>query len=190
MNCFRSVDCSRHEKKTRNEKRVSLKILLFGLRSCRRRGVYQRGQTNKKKELNDTEVFKSQARAQSKMFAIWWQCGFMVSTFFQFFKAERTWKLALAYSISALATTKQYFFLLDRPVTPTMATSLPCWYMKQTESQHSKVHQELVAENHSSWHIPGVIYVTDSKSKGGTVGISQSPRSLERRFLTIHRRAS
>ena len=30
-----------------------------------------------------------------------------------------------------------------------MATSLPCWYMKQLESQHSKGYQEFVAENHS-----------------------------------------
>ena len=51
-------------------------------------------------------------------------------------------------------------------------------WVKQLESQHSKVHQEFVAENHSisrdrwsdiflglSWHNPGEIYVADWKSR-------------------------
>ena len=41
----------------------------------------------------------------------------MVSTFSRFIKAERTYKLALASNISALAITPPHFFSLDRPVT-------------------------------------------------------------------------
>ena len=41
----------------------------------------------------------------------------MVSTILRFIKAERTYKLALASNISALATMTPHFFSLDRPVT-------------------------------------------------------------------------
>ncbi|KAK3729726.1 hypothetical protein QZH41_002049 [Actinostola sp. cb2023] len=146
------------------------------------------------------EVFKSHARAESKMFAFWEQYGYMVNALLQFIKAERTgnWEL----HISTVATMTPFFFALDRP---NYARWLPVYLadMNQLESKHPKVHQEFVDGNHSIsragqpfsqvWTDMALEQSinADSKSKGGIVGISQSPAALVKKwFLTIHERAS
>ena len=92
------------------------------------------------------EVFKSQARAKSKMFAFWEQYGDMINTLLQFIKAERTgnWDLHL----STVATMVPHFFATDRP---NYARWLPVYLadMNQLQSKHSKVQQEFVAGKHS-----------------------------------------
>ena len=145
------------------------------------------------------EVFKSQARAKSKMFAFWEQYGDMINILLQFIKAERTgnWDLHL----SAVATMVPPLFALDRP---NYARWLPLYLadMNQLESKHPKVHQEFIAGNHSISRSgqPFSQVSTDmaleqsinadSKSKGGIVGITQSPAALNGWFLTAHERAS
>ena len=74
--------------------------------------------------------------------------------------------------------------------------------MNMLESSHPKVHEELLAGNFSvnrSGHPFSQVSTDmaleqsineDSKSKGGIVGMSQSPAALERWFLTAHKRAS
>ena len=70
------------------------------------------------------------------------------------------------------------------------------------ESSHPKVHEEFLAGNFSvsrSGHPFSQVSTdmaleqsinADSKSKGGIVGMSQSPAALERWFLTAHECAS
>ena len=145
------------------------------------------------------EVFKSQARAKSKMFAFWEQYGDMINTLLQFIKAERAgnWDLHL----SAVATMVPHFFAMDRP---NYARWLPVYLadMNHLESKHPKVHQEFVAGNHSispSGQTFSQVSTdmaleqsinADSKSKGGIVGITKTPAALNRWFLTAHGRAS
>ena len=74
--------------------------------------------------------------------------------------------------------------------------------MNMLESSHPKVHKEFLAGNFSvsrSDHPFSQVSTdmaleqsinADSKSKGGIVGMSQSPAALERWFLTAHERAS
>ena len=74
--------------------------------------------------------------------------------------------------------------------------------MNMLESSHPKVHKEFLAGNFSvsrSGHPFSQVSTdmaleqsinADSKSKGGIVGMSQSPAALERWFLTAHERAS
>ena len=90
---------------------------------------------------------------------------------------------------------------MDRP---NYARWLPVYVedMRQLKSKHPKVHDEFVTGNFSISRTgqPFSQVATDmaleqsinadSKSKGGIVGISQSPAALERWFLTAHEHAS
>ena len=89
---------------------------------------------------------------------------------------------------------------MDRP---NYARWLPVYIadMNMLESSHPKVHEEFLAGNFSvsrSGHLFSQVSTdmaleqsinTDSKSKGGIVGMSQGPAALERWFLTAHERA-
>ena len=117
----------------------------------------------------------------------------------QLIKAERTgdWNLYL----SALITLTPHFFSMDRQ---NYARWLPVYIedMHQLKSLHPKVYEEFATGNFSISRTgqPFSQVATDmaleqsinadSKSKGGIVGISQSPAALERWFLTAHERAS
>ena len=123
----------------------------------------------------------------------------MVDILLQFIKAERSgnWDLYLP----ALAEMTLHFFAMDGP---NYARWLPLYIadMNMLESSHPKVHEEFLAGYFSvsrSGH-PFSQVSTDmaleqsinaySKSKGGIVGMSQSPAALERWFLTAHERVS
>lgn len=146
------------------------------------------------------ESFKSQARVESQMFAFWEQYCEMISALLQLLKAERTrnWDLYLA----ALATLTPHFFSMDRP---NYARWLPVYIedMRQLKTKHPKVYDEFANFGNFSISRTGQPFSqvatdmaleqsinADSKSKGGIVGISQSPAALERWFLTAHERAS
>ena len=143
--------------------------------------------------------FKAQSRAKSKLFAFWEEYGEMVKLLLQFVKAERTghWKLHLL-SVSAMVP---HFFAMDRP---NYARWLPVYIMdmRQLATKHPQVHQEFVNGYHAVsrsgkpfsqvWTDMALEQTinTDSKSKGGIIGISQNPGALDRWFLTSHERAS
>ncbi|CAH3019782.1 unnamed protein product, partial [Porites evermanni] len=123
----------------------------------------------------------------------------MVHILLQFIKAERSgnWDLYL----SALAEMTPHFFAMDRP---NYARWLPVYIadMNMLESSHPKVHEEFLAGNFSvsrSGYPFSQVSTdmaleqsinADSKSKGGIVGMSQSPAALERWFLAAHERTS
>lgn len=125
------------------------------------------------------EVFKSEARVESKMFAYWEQYCDMVNALLQQIKAERSGNWDLYLSTLAVITD-----------------------MRKLKSKHPQVYEEFSAGNFSisrSGHPFSQVAAdmaleqsinADSKSKGGIVGISQSPAALERWFLTAHVRAS
>ena len=145
------------------------------------------------------KTFKEKTRAASKTFLFWEQYIEMVDILLQFIKAERSgnWDLYL----SALAEMTPHFFAMDRP---NYARWLPVYIadMNMLESSHPKVHEEFLAGNFSvsrSGHPFSQVSTdmaleqsinADSKSKGGIVGMSQSPAALERWFLTAHERTS
>ena len=145
------------------------------------------------------KTFKEKTRAASKTFSFWEQYIEMVDILLQFIKAERSgnWDLYL----SALAEMTPHFFAMDRPK---YALWLPVYIadMNMLESGHPKVHEEFLSGNFSVSRSgrPFSQVSTDmaleqsinadSKSKGGIVGISQSPAAQERWFLTAHERAS
>ena len=144
------------------------------------------------------EVFKSENRARSKLFAFWDEYVSMVTSLLQFLKAERTgnWKLHL----SSIAAIIPHFFAMNRQ---NYASYLPVYLadMQQLELTHPDVYNEFAAGNHTISH-SGQLFLqvstdmaleqsinADSKSSGGVIGISQIPSALERWFLTIHERA-
>ena len=145
------------------------------------------------------KTFKEKTRAVSKTFLFWEQYIEMVDILLQFIKAERSgnWDLYL----SALAEMTPHFFAMDRP---NYARWLPVYIadMNMLESSHPKVHEEFLAGNfsvsrsgHPFSHVSTDMALeqsinADSNSKGGIVGMSQSPAALERWFLTAHERAS
>mgnify|MGYP000055450759 FL=1 len=145
------------------------------------------------------EVFKSEARVESKMFAFWEQYCDMVNALLQQVKAERSgnWELYL----STLAVITPDFYAFDRP---NYSRWLPIYIedMRKLKSKHPQVYEEFSAGNFSisrSGHPFSQVAAdmaleqsinADSKSKGGIVGISQCPAALERWFLTAHVRAS
>ena len=118
------------------------------------------------------ESFKSQAREESHIFAFWEQYCEMVKGLLQLFKAERTgnWDLHL----SALVSLTSHFFSMDRPY---YVQWLPVYIegMRQLQSKHPKVYDE---------------FATGTNSKGGIVGMSQSPATLARWFIIAHEQAS
>jgi len=141
------------------------------------------------------EVFKSENRARSKLFAFWDEYVSMVTSLLQFLKAERTgnWKLHL----SSVAAMLPHFFAMNRQ---NYARYLPVYLadMQQLELTHPDVYNEFAAGNHTISHSgqPFLKVSTDmaleqsinadSKSSGGVIGISQIPSALERWFLSIH----
>ena len=145
------------------------------------------------------QEFKSESRANSKMFAFWDDYGHMVKLLLQFVKAERAgnWEMHLL-CVSAMLP---YFYAMDRP---NYARWLPVYLidMRQLATKHPDVHHEFVNGNHavSRSSNPFALVWTDmaleqsinahSKSKGGIIGISQNPGALDRWFLTSHERAS
>ena len=145
------------------------------------------------------KTFKEKTRAASKTLLFWEQYIEMVDILLQFIKAERSgnWDLYL----SALDKMTPHFFAMDRP---NYAQWLPVYItdMNMLESSHPKVHEEFLAGNFSVSHsghpfsqVSTNIALeqcinADSKSKGGIVGMSQSPAALERWFLTARERAS
>ena len=145
------------------------------------------------------QEFKSESRANSKMFAFWDDYGHMVKLLLQFVKAERArnWEMHLL-CVSAMLP---YFYAMDRP---NYARWLPVYLMdmRQLATKHPDVHHEFVNGNHavSRSSNPFAQVWTDTaleqsinadyKSKGGIIGISQNPGALDRWFLTSHERAS
>ena len=145
------------------------------------------------------QEFKSESRANSKMFAFWDDYGHMVKLLLQFVKAERAgnWEMHLL-CVSAMLP---YFYAMDRP---NYARWLPVYLMdmRQLATKHPDVHHEFVNGNHAvsrSSNPFAQVWTdmaleqsinTDSKSKGGIIGISQNPGALDRWFLTSHERAS
>jgi len=123
----------------------------------------------------------------------------MVKLLLQFVKAERTgnWELHLS-SVSAMVP---HSFMMDRP---NYARWLPVYIMdiRQLATKHPQVHQEFVNGYHAVsrsgkpfaqvWTDMALEQTikADSKSKGGTIGISQNPGTLDCWFLTSHERAS
>ena len=117
----------------------------------------------------------------------------MVDILLQFIKAEQSGNRDL--NLSALAEMTPHFFAMDQP---NYARWLPVYIadMNMLECSHPKVHEEFLAGNFSVSHSghPFSQVSTDvaleqsinadSKSKGGRVGMSQSPALLERWFLT------
>ena len=133
------------------------------------------------------------------MFAFWEQYCDMVNALLQQIKAEHSgnWDLYL----STLAVITPDFYAFDRP---NYSRWLPIYIedMRKLKSKHPQVYEEFTAGNFSisrSGHPFSQVAAdmaleqsvnADSKSKGGIVGISQSPAALERWFLTAHVRAS
>ena len=148
------------------------------------------------------EEFKAEAASQSMTFSFWKQYISMVELLLQFIKAERTgnWSLHLSSTAAMIPN----FFAMDRP---NYARWLPVYIsdMKQKRSvnevKHPRVHQEFVTGNRAVsrsgqpfsqvWTDMALVQSVnaDSKSKGGIIGISQSPAALQRWFLTSHERA-
>jgi len=144
-------------------------------------------------------IFKSENQERSKLFAFWDEYCSMVTTLLQFLKAERTgnWKLHLSRTAAMLPQ----FFAMDRQ---NYARYLPVYLadMQKLELTHPDVCKEFAEGNHSISRsgqpfsevstdmAPEQSNNADLKSSGGVIGISQSPSALERRFLTIHERAS
>ena len=140
------------------------------------------------------KTFEEKTRAAS-----WEQYIEMVDILLQFIKAEQSGNFDLY--LSALAEMTPHFFAMDRP---NYAQWLPMYIagMNMLESCHPKVHKEFLAGSFSvsrsgnpfsqvstDMALEQSINV-DSKSKGGIVGMSQSPAVLERWFLTAHECAS
>ena len=91
-------------------------------------------------------VFKTEARSKSKLFAFCDEYISMVIMLLQFIKAARTrnWFLHLS-SVTAMTP---YFFAMSRH---NYARWLPVYIadMKQLESKHPSIHQEFAAGNHA-----------------------------------------
>lgn len=123
----------------------------------------------------------------------------MVNALLQQIKAEHSgnWDLYL----STLAVITPDFYAFDRP---NYSRWLPIHIenMPNLKSKHPQVYEEFAAGNFSisrSGHPFSQVAAdmalqqsinADSKSKGGIVGIFQSPAALERWFLTAHVRTS
>ena len=133
------------------------------------------------------EVFKSEARVESKMFAFWEQYCDMVNALLQQIKAERSgnWDLYL----STLAVITPDFYALDRP---NYSRWLPIYIedMRKLKSKHPQVYEEFATGNFSisrSGHPFSQVEAdmaleqsinADSKSKDGIIGISQFQQPL------------
>lgn len=144
-------------------------------------------------------VFKTEAKARSKLFSFWEEYISMVLILLQFIKAERTgnWSLHL----SSTAAMIPHFFSMDRL---NYARWLPVYLadMQKLEDKHPKVYQEFAAGTHSIsrsrqpfaqvWADMALEQSVnlDSKSKGGIVGFSRREDAVERWFLTSHERAT
>lgn len=145
------------------------------------------------------KTFKEKTRAASKTLLFWEQYIDMVDILLQFIKAE--WSGNWDLYLSALDKMTPHFFAMDRP---NYVRWLQVYIadMIMLESSHPKVHEEFLAGNFSVSHSGHPFsqvstYMAleqsinaNSKSKGGIVGMSQSPAALERWFLTAHERTS
>ena len=93
------------------------------------------------------DVFKSESKANSKMFALWEEYSHMIKLLFQFVKAERSgnWDMHLL-CVSAMIP---YFYAsMDRP---NYARWLPVYLMdmRQPVTKHPDVHHEFMNDNHA-----------------------------------------
>lgn len=152
-----------------------------------------------KDAMKQFKEFKEEQRASSKLFAYWEEYNAMVDLLLHFLQTERKgdWKLHL----SAVAAMAPYFFAMDRH---NYARWLPVYLadMHQIESKHPRVHDEFMSGNHvvcRSSHPFSQVSTdmaleqsinADSKAKGGIIGISIMPSTLQRCFLTSHERAA
>ena len=145
------------------------------------------------------DAFKSEARGKFSKFSFWEEYCSMVNIVLQLIKAERTgnWNLHL----SAVATMTPHFYAMNRP---NYSRWLPVYLidMHRLEFTHPLVHKAFLSGEHSISHsgqpfsqVPTDMALeqsinADSKTKGGIIGISQSPSAVDRWFLTIHEHAS
>ena len=143
--------------------------------------------------------FKMKACMKSQMFKFWNSYIDMVLILLRFIRAERdgNWPLHLA----ATADMVPHFFSMDR-------TNYSRWlpvYLADMQKLHEtapEVYQEFMQGNHpvsrsgqpfsqvwTDMALEQSINL-DSKTRGGIIGITQKPGTLERWFLTAHERAA